>query len=424
MLAGTRVPTARRQPRLQRAVPRHLQLRGGVGRLRAAELGLALIHHLLRPSAPRTTARRRLPGRAGSLVPRPAPRLRPLDRLPGQAAEARDIPGPLERPLARALGHGSTSGASSDGPSEKRHTAVESPRTSGTNQILTTSAPRSASRCVGRGGGGGRRRALGYPVVVKPSTAITAAACRSTCARRAGADRVREGLRAPRRSSSRPPGGAGLPHPGVNGKWSRWSERCRAASWETGSTTSPSWSTPSTAIRGAASPREGADPPELDHQRSACSSSGAERGVGAAGGGGLYLRSTGNLSPAARRSTRRTPSTTTTGDGRARGQAIGLDVGGVDYIAPDIARSYQKSARDRRDQRRPASACTWRPPRGPADAAGPVIDMLFRRDAVAHPIAAITGTTQDHHHAQWGTSSALRAHVGMTTSDGVYIDGV
>jgi hypothetical protein len=42
--------------------------------------------------------------------------------------------------------------------------------------------------------------------------------------------------------------------------------------------------------------------------------------------------------------------------------AIGLDVGGVDFLCPDIAESYAAwAAASARSMPRRASACTWRP---------------------------------------------------------------
>ena len=107
-------------------------------------------------------------------------------------------------------------------------------------------------------------------------------------------------------------------------------------------------------------------------------------------------------------------------------RAIGLDVGGVDFITPNIAESYKPSAADLRGQRR-ARPHARRPSEGaPRDAAGPVIDMLFPPGTPARvPIAAVTGTNGKT------TTARMLAHVakmagytpGLTTTDGVYIDG-
>jgi cyanophycin synthetase len=110
-------------------------------------------------------------------------------------------------------------------------------------------------------------------------------------------------------------------------------------------------------------------------------------------------------------------------------KAVGLDVGGVDFISPDISRSYQEVGGVIVEiNAAPGFRMHVAPTEGkPRDAAGPVIDMLFPRGTPARiPIAAITGTN--------GKTTTTRmvghilklsgCHVGMTTSDGVYIDGV
>ncbi|HYU33093.1 MAG TPA: cyanophycin synthetase [Thermoanaerobaculia bacterium] len=110
-------------------------------------------------------------------------------------------------------------------------------------------------------------------------------------------------------------------------------------------------------------------------------------------------------------------------------KAVGLDVGGVDFIAPDIARSYQEVGGSIVEiNAAPGFRMHVAPTEGkPRDAAGPVIDMLFPKGTPYRiPIAAITGTN--------GKTTTTRmvghilklsgCHVGMTTSDGVYIDGV
>ena len=109
-------------------------------------------------------------------------------------------------------------------------------------------------------------------------------------------------------------------------------------------------------------------------------------------------------------------------------RAIGLDVGGVDFLSPNIAESYKSvgggiceinAAPGFRMHVSPSEAT-------PRDAAGPVIDMLFPQGAPARvPIAAITGTNGKT------TTSRMLAHIakmagytpGLTTTDGVYIDG-
>ncbi len=109
-------------------------------------------------------------------------------------------------------------------------------------------------------------------------------------------------------------------------------------------------------------------------------------------------------------------------------RAIGLDVGGVDFISTNIAESYKSIGGGICEvNAAPGFRMHVAPSEGtPRDAAGPVIDMLFPQGSPARvPIAAITGTN--------GKTTTVRmlAHVakmagytpGLTTTDGVYIDG-
>jgi cyanophycin synthetase len=108
--------------------------------------------------------------------------------------------------------------------------------------------------------------------------------------------------------------------------------------------------------------------------------------------------------------------------------AIGLDVGGVDFLCPDIAESYKLVGGGICEvNAAPGFRMHVAPSEGtPRDAAGPVIDMLFPPGAPARvPIACITGTNGKT------TTSRMLAHIakmagftpGLTTTDGVYIDG-
>jgi cyanophycin synthetase len=109
-------------------------------------------------------------------------------------------------------------------------------------------------------------------------------------------------------------------------------------------------------------------------------------------------------------------------------QAVGLDIGGVDFLTRDIAVSYRETGGAICEVNAgPGFRMHVAPSAGkPRDVAGPVIDMLFPKDTPAHiPIAAITGTNGKT------TTSRMLAHilkmsgytVGMTSTDGVYIDG-
>jgi cyanophycin synthetase len=109
-------------------------------------------------------------------------------------------------------------------------------------------------------------------------------------------------------------------------------------------------------------------------------------------------------------------------------KAIGLDVCGVDFITPDISQSYRDIGGGICElNAAPGFRMHVAPTEGtPRDVAGPVMDMLFPHGSPSKiPIAAITGTNGKT------TTSRMLAHihkmaghtVGLTTTDGVYIDG-
>lgn len=143
----------------------------------------------------------------------------------------------------------------------------------------------------------------------------------------------------------------------------------------------------------------------------------------------FYLRSTGNLSTGG---TSVDKTDVIHYDNRVMAEravkAVGLDVGGVDYISPDITRSYKEVGGAIVEiNAAPGFRMHTAPTEGkPRDVAGPVIDMLFPPGTPYRiPIAAITGTNGKT------TTTRMVGHilklsgctVGMTTSDGVYIDG-
>ena len=108
--------------------------------------------------------------------------------------------------------------------------------------------------------------------------------------------------------------------------------------------------------------------------------------------------------------------------------AIGLDVGGVDFLTTDISRSYKETGGAICEvNAAPGFRMHVAPSEGqPRDVAGPVIDMLFPPGTPSRiPIASITGTNGKT------TTSRMTAHIfkmsgytpGLTTTDGVYIDG-
>jgi cyanophycin synthetase len=109
-------------------------------------------------------------------------------------------------------------------------------------------------------------------------------------------------------------------------------------------------------------------------------------------------------------------------------RAIGLDVGGVDFLTTNIAASYRKIGGGICEvNAAPGFRMHVAPSEGtPRDVAGPVIDMLFPPGSPSRvPIAAITGTNGKT------TTSRMLAHIakmagytpGLTTTDGVYVDG-
>ena len=109
-------------------------------------------------------------------------------------------------------------------------------------------------------------------------------------------------------------------------------------------------------------------------------------------------------------------------------RAIGLDVGGVDFLTTNIAESYKSIGGGICEvNAAPGFRMHVSPSEGtPRDAAGPVIDMLFPPGSPARvPIAALTGTNGKT------TTARMLAHItkmagytpGLTTTDGVYIDG-
>ncbi len=109
-------------------------------------------------------------------------------------------------------------------------------------------------------------------------------------------------------------------------------------------------------------------------------------------------------------------------------QAVGLDVGGVDFLTDDITQSYKDIGGAIVEvNAAPGFRMHVAPSEGqPRDVSGKVIDMLFPADTPSRiPIAAITGTNGKT------TTSRMLAHimkgcgniVGLTTTDGIYVDG-
>src|SRR6516225_6844073 len=143
----------------------------------------------------------------------------------------------------------------------------------------------------------------------------------------------------------------------------------------------------------------------------------------------VYLRSTANLSTGG---TATDVTDVIHPDNRDMAEravrAIGLDVGGVDFLSKNITESYRSIGVGICEvNAAPGFRMHVAPSEGTArDVAEPVIDMLFPAGTPARvPIAAITGTNGKT------TTARMLAHItkmagytpGLTTTDGVYIDG-
>jgi cyanophycin synthetase len=143
----------------------------------------------------------------------------------------------------------------------------------------------------------------------------------------------------------------------------------------------------------------------------------------------VYLRSTANLSTGG---TATDVTDIIHPDNREMAErairAVGLDVGGVDFLSKNIAESYRKIGGGICEvNAAPGFRMHVAPSDGTArDVAAPVIDMLFPPGTPARvPIAAVTGTNGKT------TTARMLAHItkmagftpGLTTTDGVYIDG-
>src|ERR1700722_1773552 len=169
---------------------------------------------------------------------------------------------------------------------------------------------------------------------------------------------------------------------------------------------------------------------ELDAQaQKMLDRAGLEAGSIPAPGNVVYLRSTANLSTGG---TATDVTDVIHPDNREMAEravrAIGLDVGGVDFLSKDITESYRTIGGGICEvNAAPGFRMHVAPSEGRGrDVAAPVVAMLFPPGAAARvPIAAITGTNGKT------TTARMLAHLakmggytpGLTTTDGVYIDG-
>ncbi|TAH37051.1 MAG: cyanophycin synthetase [Planctomycetota bacterium] len=143
----------------------------------------------------------------------------------------------------------------------------------------------------------------------------------------------------------------------------------------------------------------------------------------------VYLRSTGNLSTGG---TSVDVTDIVHPDNREMAlraaRAVGLDVCGVDFLTTDITKSFRETRGAICEvNAAPGFRMHVAPSEGkPRDVAGKVMDMLFPPGSPSRiPIAAITGTNGKTTAARM-TAHILKMagfHVGLATTDGVYIDG-
>ena len=169
---------------------------------------------------------------------------------------------------------------------------------------------------------------------------------------------------------------------------------------------------------------------ELDHQAETML---AKRGLTLESvpplGDRVFLRSTGNLSTGGTAADMTDVVHPDNAEMAIRAvEAIGLDVGGVDFISHDVTRSYKDVGGAIVEvNAAPGFRMHMAPSEGKArDVAGPVVDMLFPPGSPSTiPIAAVTGTNGKTTTARM-LAHILKLtghHVGLTTTDGVYIDG-
>jgi cyanophycin synthetase len=168
----------------------------------------------------------------------------------------------------------------------------------------------------------------------------------------------------------------------------------------------------------------------FDHQADAMlARKGYTRETVPSAGERVFLRSTGNLSTGGTAADMTDLVHPDNAEMAVRAvKAIGLDVGGVDFLTTDITQSYKEIGGAICEiNAAPGFRMHMAPSEGrPRDVAGPVLDMLFRPGMPSRiPIAAITGTNGKTTTARMLAHIQKLAghHVGLTSTDGVYIDG-
>ncbi len=148
-----------------------------------------------------------------------------------------------------------------------------------------------------------------------------------------------------------------------------------------------------------------------------------------AAGERVFLRSTGNLSTGGTATDLTDVVHPDNAEMATRAvKAIGLDVGGVDFLSTDVTESYKEVGGAICEiNAAPGFRMHMAPSEGrPRDVAGPVMDMLFPPGMPSRiPIAAVTGTNGKTTTARMLAHIQKLAgyHVGLTSTDGVYIDG-
>jgi cyanophycin synthetase len=168
----------------------------------------------------------------------------------------------------------------------------------------------------------------------------------------------------------------------------------------------------------------------FDHQaETMLAKKGYSRDTVPAEGEPVFLRSTGNLSTGGTATDMTDLVHPDNAEMAVRAvKAIGLDVGGVDFLTTDITESYKEVGGAICEiNAAPGFRMHMAPSEGRArDVSGPVLDMLFPPGTPSRiPIAAVTGTNGKTTTARMLAHIHKLAghHVGLTSTDGVYIDG-